>query len=103
MHCSRLKDGKIPDRFDIARTPNRHLAFSAGAHFCLGAPLARLHGEIAIRTLLDRLPDLRLDGEPIWRGSLPLRELEHLPVAWNRSTARRQPDRSADKPQTTAR
>jgi pimeloyl-[acyl-carrier protein] synthase len=74
-----------PDRFDIARTPNRHLAFSAGAHFCLGAPLARLHGEIAISTLLRRLPNLRLDGEPVWRGSLPLRELEHLPVAWDSS------------------
>jgi pimeloyl-[acyl-carrier protein] synthase len=72
-----------PDVFDIARAPNRHLAFSAGAHFCLGAPLARLHGEIAIPTLIERLPNVRLDGEPVWRGSLPLRELEHLRVAWD--------------------
>jgi len=72
-----------PDSFDIDRFPHRHLAFSAGTHFCLGAPLARLHGEIAITTLLRRLPNLRLSGEPVWRGSLPLRELEHLPVAWD--------------------
>ena len=70
-----------PDRFDITRSPNPHLAFSAGKHYCLGAPLARLHGEIAISTLLARLPLLRLDGEPEWRGSIPLRELERLPVA----------------------
>jgi cytochrome P450 len=74
-----------PDRFDLAREGARHLAFSAGGHFCLGAPLARLHGEVAIRMLLERLPDLRLAGEPMWRGSFPLRELEHLPVSWNRA------------------
>jgi cytochrome P450 len=72
-----------PDRFDITRTPNPHLSFSAGKHYCLGAPLARLHGEIAISTLLARLPHLRLDGEPEWRGSFPLRELQRLPVVWN--------------------
>jgi cytochrome P450 len=72
-----------PDRFDITRRPNPHLSFSAGRHFCLGAPLARLHGEIAISTLLARLPTLRLEGEPEWRGSIPLRELERLPVAWD--------------------
>jgi cytochrome P450 len=72
-----------PDHFDIARTHNPHLTFSAGKHYCLGAPLARLHGEIAISTLLARVPALRLDGEPEWRGSFPLRELERLPVAWD--------------------
>ena len=72
-----------PDRFDITRTPNPHLSFSAGKHYCLGAPLARLHGEIAIGALLTRLPRLRLDGQPEWRGSFPLRELERLPVAWS--------------------
>jgi cytochrome P450 len=74
-----------PDHFDITRNPNPHLTFSAGKHYCLGAPLARLHGEIAINTLLTRLPHLRLNGQPGWRGSFPLRELEHLPVAWNRA------------------
>ena len=72
-----------PDTFDIARAPNRNLAFGAGPHFCLGAPLARLHGEIAIPTLIRELPNLRLAGELIWRGAFPLRELEHLPVAWD--------------------
>jgi cytochrome P450 len=71
-----------PDRFDIDRAPG-HLAFSAGAHFCLGAPLARLHGEIALTTLLARLPGLRPAGDPGWRGFVPLHELEHLPVVWD--------------------
>lgn len=71
-----------PHRFDPDRDPNPHLSFAAGRHFCLGAPLARLHGEIALTALLDRFPDLRRNGEPIWRGTLPLREMEHLPVAW---------------------
>jgi pimeloyl-[acyl-carrier protein] synthase len=71
-----------PDRFDIDRAP-AHLAFSAGTHYCLGAPLARLHGEIALTTLLARLPGLRLAGDPAWRGFVPLHELEHLPVAWD--------------------
>jgi len=71
-----------PDRFDIDRAPG-HLAFSAGPHFCLGAPLARLHGEIALTTLLARLPGLRPAADPDWRGFVPLHELEHLPVAWD--------------------
>jgi pimeloyl-[acyl-carrier protein] synthase len=72
-----------PDQFDTNRSPNPHLSFSAGKHYCLGAPLARLHGEIAINTLLTRLPHLHVDGKPEWRGSFPLRELESLPVAWD--------------------
>lgn len=71
-----------PDRFEIDRAAG-HLAFSAGAHFCLGAPLARLHGEIALTTLLARLPGLRPAGDPDWRGFVPLHELEHLRVAWD--------------------
>ena len=70
-----------PDRLDLARTDRHHVAFGRGIHFCLGAPLARLEGQIAIPGLLRRFPDLALaDGfEPVWVGSF-LRGLEALPV-----------------------
>lgn len=74
-----------PDDLDITREPNKHLAFGQGIHFCLGAPLARLEGEIAINTLLRRIPDLRLSGTPEslrWRSSMILRGLESLPVSF---------------------
>ena len=71
------------DSLDVAREDNRHLSFGFGIHFCLGAPLARLEAQIAIKTLLNRMPDLRLKG-PVeslrWRPSLILRGLEELPV-----------------------
>lgn len=70
-----------PDGFDITREDNKHLAFSAGPHFCLGATLARLEGKIALSTLIERFPKLRLDGEPFWRDTITLRALERLPVA----------------------
>jgi pimeloyl-[acyl-carrier protein] synthase len=71
-----------PDRLNIDRVPNPHVAFAAGAHYCLGAPLARLHGEVAIGLLLARLPGLRKAGEPTWLGSIPVREPLSAPVAW---------------------
>ena len=74
-----------PDALDITREPNRHLSFGLGPHFCLGAPLARLEGQVAIGTLLRRLPDLRLAVAPEslrWRRGLVLRGLEALPVAF---------------------
>jgi cytochrome P450 PksS len=72
-----------PDAVDIAREPNRHLAFGLGIHYCLGAPLARLEGQIAFDTLLRRVSGLRLavGSEALrWRRGLVLRGLESLPV-----------------------
>jgi cytochrome P450 len=72
-----------PDRLDLARADNRHIAFGWGIHFCLGAPLARVEGQIAIETLVRRMPKLALaTDEPQFRQSLTLRGLEHLPVAF---------------------
>jgi cytochrome P450 PksS len=72
-----------PDRLDVTREPNRHLSFGLGPHFCLGAPLARLEGQVAIDTLLRRATGLRLGVAPAglrWRPGLVLRGLESLPV-----------------------
>jgi cytochrome P450 len=72
-----------PDQLDLGRTENRHLAFGLGIHFCLGAPLARLEGEIAFNTLLRRLPDLQLATEELkWVPSTAFRALMELPVAF---------------------
>jgi cytochrome P450 len=72
-----------PDRLDIGRTDNRHIAFGWGIHFCLGAPLARVEGQIAINTLVARLPRLALaTDKPEFRQSLTLRGLTALPVTF---------------------
>jgi cytochrome P450 len=72
-----------PDRFDITRPDaHRHLAFGKGIHACLGAPLARLEGRIALGTLFGRYPELRLAVAPdaiVWQ-SVVLRKLASLPV-----------------------
>jgi cytochrome P450 PksS len=76
-----------PDTLDLNREPNRHVAFGHGIHFCLGAPLARLEGQIAIRTLLERTDDFRLPIPPEgigWRKGLVLRGLTALPVTLDR-------------------
>ncbi|ASO19474.1 cytochrome P450 [Actinoalloteichus hoggarensis] len=72
-----------PDRLDVTRAPGGHLAFGHGIHFCLGAPLARMEGEIAFGRLLARFPDLSLAAEPEtlrWRHSTLIHGLETLPV-----------------------
>jgi hypothetical protein len=73
-----------PERLDITRPNVRPLSFGGGIHFCLGAQLARIEAEIAISTLLRRLPDLRLDDavNPEWRPTFVLRGLKRLPASW---------------------
>ncbi|MEU8777693.1 cytochrome P450 [Streptomyces sp. NPDC048606] len=73
------------DVFDIRRAPQGHLAFGHGLHFCIGAPLARMEGRIAIRTLLERFPDLAADpaGGPLdWLPGSLMRGVSRLPVRW---------------------
>jgi hypothetical protein len=74
-----------PDRLDIERKDNRHLAFGWAAHFCFGAALARLEGQIAIESLLRRLPNLALETPAplVWRDNLGLRGLTALPLVFD--------------------
>jgi cytochrome P450 len=77
-----------PDALDIRRTPNRNVAFAYGIHFCLGAPLARLEGQITFATVLRRLPGLALQSaEPRWKPMIFLRGLESLGVKWDAGRA----------------
>lgn len=73
-----------PERFDIRRRPNPHLAFGYGPHFCVGAILARMEAQIAFSTLLRRLSDLRLVSDtPEWRPAFGVRSLARLPVTFS--------------------
>jgi amino acid adenylation domain-containing protein len=80
-----------PDRFDISRKDNRHLAFGYAAHFCFGAPLARAEGQIIFETLLRRMPNLRLEPQKlVWRSNLGLRGLTSLKVRFDADASTRQ-------------
>ena len=75
-----------PERFDVGRTPNKHMAFGLGIHYCLGAPLARLEAMVAFELLLERAPRVRLAVAPerlVWRKSSLIRGLERLPVRFD--------------------
>lgn len=70
--CAANRDPQVfpdPDAFDVSRANNRHLAFAQGIHYCLGAPLARLEGAIALRAVLDRYPTFQLARPPVWKPS----------------------------------
>jgi hypothetical protein len=71
-----------PERLDIGRIDTHHLSFSHGIHYCLGAPLARLEGAVAISALVQRFPEMRLDGTPERGDNLLLRGFTTLPIAF---------------------
>lgn len=74
-----------PERLDIGRQDNRHLAFGLGIHFCLGAPLARVEGQIALAAIANRLDGVRLATDtPAYKENVTLRGLAALPVAFDR-------------------
>lgn len=70
-----------PEGFDVARTPNRHLAFGTGAHQCAGMALARLEGAVAISRFLERFPNYALDGEPVRGGRVRFRGFLSVPCS----------------------
>jgi cytochrome P450 len=76
-----------PDRFDVTRDlldlRKRHAAFGAGIHYCLGAPLSRVEAAVALRAVLDRLPNIRPDGAPTGVKASVLKGFESLPVRWD--------------------
>jgi cytochrome P450 len=76
------RDPKVfpdPDKFDIGRRQNRHIAFAAGPHFCLGAMLARQEAQAMFRAIITRLPRLELAEEPVWKTTF-VRALRSLRV-----------------------
>ena len=80
-----------PERLDLQRKPNRHIAFGTGIHFCLGHQLARIEGRCALKSLLRRWPDLELAVDPSeikWRKRPGLRAIDRLPVAAGAASTR---------------
>jgi cytochrome P450 family 142 subfamily A polypeptide 1 len=87
MYASANRDEDVfddPFRFDVERTPNDHVAFGFGTHFCLGNSLARLELKIMFEHLLRRLPDLALasEDEPAYRAANFISGYEHMPVTF---------------------
>jgi len=77
-----------PDRLDITRQDNRHVAFGWAAHFCFGAPLARIEGQIALEAMLRGLTDIALEPATlVWRTNLGLRGLKALPITYTAAAA----------------
>ena len=74
-----------PERFDIHRGDNRHLALGHGVHFCMGSHLARLEGRVAFEELLTRLPDYELEGEPTWQASPWARAYAAVPIRFGKA------------------
>ena len=75
------KKFKDPDQLNLKRLNNEHLAFSAGPHFCIGAQLARLEGQVALLNLVQRFPKMKLVGpRPEWASTFGFRGLKSLPV-----------------------
>jgi cytochrome P450 len=75
-----------PDRFDVTRdleTLRKHYSFGKGIHYCMGAPLSRIEAAVALELILDRLPNLRLTGEPTEISAHVLHGVDTLPVAWD--------------------
>jgi cholest-4-en-3-one 26-monooxygenase len=91
FHVSANRDERVfedPNRFDITRDPNPHMAFGAGGpHFCLGANLARMEIRVMFEHLLDRMPDIQLDGEVQRLQSQFINGVKHIPVAFTPSPA----------------
>ena len=78
-----------PDRLDITRQSNRHVSFGYGIHFCVGAPLARVEGQVAINSIVRRFPRLSLEGDEVleYEKNVAFRALKSLPLTFHRSTA----------------
>jgi cytochrome P450 len=85
-HASANRDEKVfedPDRFDVTRTPNDHVSFGFGPHYCLGAHLARVQMRAMLGQVLERMPNMRLAGDPVRLTSNFQNGLKHLPVRWD--------------------
>jgi cytochrome P450 len=81
-----------PDRLDLGRADNRHLAFGWASHFCFGAALARIEGQLVFEAIMRRMNNLRLEPGPlVWRDNLGLRGLTSLPVTFTQAAASIEP------------